>query len=258
MKKEIAEMWTRSSPGYSEFVHKGLSKQYEREGWQKIFSEELSTNKQKILDVGTGPGVVAFQLAFLGHEVTGVDYSDGMLQEARANNQRYNQNIDFKWGDAESLPFPDDSFDAVVSKFVLWTLPDPEKALHEWYRVVKPGGRVIYIDGNWDSDLKNSWFRRRWCEFAKFLIMITEFKNPYKRDFKDGTRQKLWSAGADRPLTDVEMMKRAGYIEIHLKYGLKRKVLNGMRYLKHGYWTDYFLVSGVKEKEKQDLPRSVY
>ncbi|NLW77298.1 MAG: class I SAM-dependent methyltransferase [Methanomicrobiales archaeon] len=253
MKEEIADAWTNQSFGYSKFVQKGLSKRYEREGWQTIFSEELGTKKLKVLDVGTGPGVVALHLADLGHDVTGVDNSDGMLKEAIENCKRFKQSIEFQKGDAESLPFPDNSFDAVVSKFALWTIPHPEKALHEWYRVVKPGGKVVYIDGNWYTDLKNSWFRRRWSDLSKLLILITEFRNPYSHGFEDETRLNLWSSHAIRPSADLEMMKEVGFIDITAKEGLKRRVLSGTRLIKHGYWKDYFLVSGVKGKIDNDL-----
>src|SRR5206468_6300757 len=55
--------------------------------------------------------------------------------------------VRFEPADAEHLPYPDGSFDLVISRHVLWTLPHPEEALDEWLRVLRPGGRLAIIDG---------------------------------------------------------------------------------------------------------------
>ena len=247
MKEEINQVWTNRSRDYSKFVQAGLSKKYEREGWQKIFTEEIGVEKKKVLDVGTGPGVVAIQLAELGHDVSAVDLSEGMLEEAKENATRFGVTINFQKGDAENLPFPDSYFDVVVAKYVLWTLPDPLKALSEWHRVVKPGGKVVYVDGNWYQDLQRSWWRRRWRSFAKFVTMVTEFRNPNKaKDFDDKTRDKLWSTHANRPDDDLNMMRGVGFEKVQMRDGLKRRVMSGMRLIKIGFYKDYFLISGVK------------
>ena len=83
-------------------------------------------------------------LSELGHDVTGVDFSDEMLGAARRNAKTYGLDVDFKKGDAESLPFENSTFDAVVNRYVLWTVPGPERALKEWTRVLKPGGTGRY------------------------------------------------------------------------------------------------------------------
>ncbi|OPY33032.1 MAG: hypothetical protein A4E31_00100 [Methanomassiliicoccales archaeon PtaU1.Bin030] len=248
MKEEIVDHWSRRSSSYSRFVQEGLSKRYEREGWQTIFTEAIGKEKCKMLDVGTGPGVVAFQLAELGHEMTAVDLSDGMLEEARQNALRYGLDVDFRKGDAEALPFPDNTFDVVVAKYVLWTVPDPEKALSEWHRVLRPGGKVVYVDGNWTLDLERSWWRRRWCGFANFLNAVSEHRSPFQKEesFNDKVRPQLWSIHVDRPSADIEMMRRAGFDDVQTMNGLKRRVLRGTRLIRYGYWRDYFLVSGTK------------
>src|SRR5262249_45381154 len=60
--------------------------------------------------------------------------------------------VHFEQGDAEQLPFPPGSFHLAVSRHVLWTLPHPEAALDEWIRVLRPGGRVVVIDGSQYND----------------------------------------------------------------------------------------------------------
>lgn len=85
--------------------------------------------------------------AELGHHVTAVDLSARMLDKARKNAFKRSLDINFIQGDAEDLQFPDMQFDVVSSKFLLWTLPDPQKALSEWKRVLKKDGMIIAIDG---------------------------------------------------------------------------------------------------------------
>ncbi len=73
----------------------------------------------------------------MGHQVTGVDISSGMLEKAKHNAHNMGLEIDFLYGDAEKLPFEDSSFDLVTNKFLLWTLQQPSCAVREWKRVLK-------------------------------------------------------------------------------------------------------------------------
>ena len=99
------------------------------------------------LDVGCGTGFLALELAARGHRVTGIDFAPAMLAGARDKAAAQGLAVRFEQGDAEQLPYPDGSFDLVISRHVLWTLPHPEAALDEWLRVLRPGGRLAVIDG---------------------------------------------------------------------------------------------------------------
>jgi ubiquinone/menaquinone biosynthesis C-methylase UbiE len=92
----------------------------------------------RVLDVATGPGYVAGAAAQRGASVVGVDFSAGMLAEAR----RHLPGIEFHAGDAGALPFPDASFDAVVMSFGLLHLAHPDQALAEAHRVLRRDGRI--------------------------------------------------------------------------------------------------------------------
>ena len=97
---------------------------------------------ENVLDVGTGTGVVAITAARAGAEVTGLDLTPELLDAAREN-ARIAQMEQIIWteGDAEALPYPDRSFDVVVSQFGHMFAPRPEAAVSEIHRVLKPGGR---------------------------------------------------------------------------------------------------------------------
>jgi ubiquinone/menaquinone biosynthesis C-methylase UbiE len=100
---------------------------------------------QSVLDVGTGTGVVAITAARLGARVTGLDLTPELLEQARQSASMAGlKDIEWKEGDAEILPFPDASFDAVLSQFGHMFAPRPDVALREMLRVLKPGGRIAF------------------------------------------------------------------------------------------------------------------
>jgi SAM-dependent methyltransferase len=103
-----------------------------------------------VLDVGTGTGFLALLFAERGHRVTGGDLAGEMVDRAREKAQQRALECAFRVEDAEALTLPDAAFDLVVSRHLLWTLPHPEQALAEWIRVVRPGGRIAVLDGQWD------------------------------------------------------------------------------------------------------------
>jgi len=72
-----------------------------------------------------------------------------MLEKSQCNAYKQKLAVNFMHGNAENLPFDDDSFDIVMNRYLLWTLPDPKTAVNEWSRVVKSGGKLILIDGRW-------------------------------------------------------------------------------------------------------------
>lgn len=108
---------------------------------------------QRVLDIGTGTGVVALEAAKAAGDrgkCIGIDLSEKMLAVARASARRENlaEQIEFRTMDAESLQFETASFDVVVSLFALLHFPDPTLALKEMFRVLKPGGALVVAVGS--------------------------------------------------------------------------------------------------------------
>ena len=97
-----------------------------------------------VLDVGCGTGVVAITAAKLNAKVSAIDLSPILIERARENVAIANVKIDLQDGDVESLPYADQSFDAVLSQFGHMFAPRPEVAIKEMLRVLKPGGIIAF------------------------------------------------------------------------------------------------------------------
>jgi SAM-dependent methyltransferase len=100
-----------------------------------------------VLDVATGTGNAAIAAARRGCEVTGVDYVDALLERGRERAAAEGLSVNFMEGDAEDLPYPDKSFDAVLSCVGVMFAPDHERAAAELVRVCRPGGTIALA--NW-------------------------------------------------------------------------------------------------------------
>jgi len=151
VKQQVAAHWGRRAPGFDAGFGHSISTAAERAAWDRILDLALAgLGSLDALDAGCGTGFLSFELAARGHRVTGVDFAPAMLAEARRKAAERAVAVRFEQADAEHLPFPAGSFDLAISRHVLWTLPHPEAAVDEWIRVLRPGGRLVVIDGQFD------------------------------------------------------------------------------------------------------------
>jgi SAM-dependent methyltransferase len=127
----------------------------QREAWSVLLRRLfLPPEPSHVVDMGCGAGFITLALAELGHAVTGVDMSSRMLGVCRANAEKRGlADVRLVSGEAEQPPADVGPVDAVISRYLLWTLPRPEKAVRAWANLTKPGGRVIGIDALWTSEL---------------------------------------------------------------------------------------------------------
>jgi demethylmenaquinone methyltransferase/2-methoxy-6-polyprenyl-1,4-benzoquinol methylase len=112
--------------------------------WRRFLVARLTEPPgARVLDVATGTGLVASELLARGYRVTGVDQSAGMLATAR---ERLGERVELVEARAESLPFPDASFDALTVTYLLRYVDDPAATLAELARVVRPGGTIAMLE----------------------------------------------------------------------------------------------------------------
>ena len=105
---------------------------------------------ERVLDVATGTGALATQLARVGASVTGVDLAPALVDTARRLASEEGLDIHYEVGDAEALPYPDGSFDVVTSSVGSMFAPDHRRVAAELARVCRPGGRLVL--GHWAAE----------------------------------------------------------------------------------------------------------
>jgi SAM-dependent methyltransferase len=125
--------WQRQAAGYDEFFGPITTRLV-----APLLDAAEVGRGARVLDVASGPGYVAAKAAEREASVVGVDIAEAMISLAR----RLHPQLEFRSGNAEALPFPDGSFDAVVGNFVLLHLGRPERAAAEFARVLAAGGRL--------------------------------------------------------------------------------------------------------------------
>jgi 2-polyprenyl-3-methyl-5-hydroxy-6-metoxy-1,4-benzoquinol methylase len=147
LKMVIEQAWSSHAELYNQMWGHGLRTDAERRAWltllESLFPPERRLN---ILDLGCGTGFLSLLLAELGHGVVGLDLTEGMLEVLQRQASAQGLDITVVRGDAEDPPPELGSFDAVVSRHLLWTLLRPQHAVRAWTALTTPGGRVIAID----------------------------------------------------------------------------------------------------------------
>ena len=245
VKKMVKERWNRRADTFERSPGHGIHSKKEKDAWVNLFKRVLGDEKLEILDVGTGTGVIALLLAELGHRVIGVDIAEQMIDQARKKAKNLNLPVNFQTGDAEELPFANNSFDVVINRHVVWSLPNPEKAMAEWKRVLRSGGKLIIIDSNWSRTVPLR--KKVWRFFAQLLILLTERRNPWfgRREYRE-MEKYLPMRQKKRPEADVEILKGLGLRVEVMKIDIPRwDTFSG--YLKYGYSRgEKFLIKAIR------------
>jgi ubiquinone/menaquinone biosynthesis C-methylase UbiE len=145
----IRHHWDRRARTFDDEAGHGLVSDGQRQAWLELLSSAAGQTPARALDVGCGTGFLALRLAELGHTVTGVDLSPQMIEQARGKADRAGFQIDFQVSNAVELDSADETYDLLVARHVIWNLPDPERAVAEWLRVLRRGGLLLLIEGRW-------------------------------------------------------------------------------------------------------------
>ncbi|MEA1864458.1 MAG: methyltransferase domain-containing protein [Euryarchaeota archaeon] len=174
----IRNYWDERSSTFDLSPGHVIASEKEEKAWKSLLRKTIGGGAREILDIGAGTGFLSIMLAEIGYRVVGLDLSEEMIARARNKARNRGVEVEFKPGDAENLPFETGSFDAIVNRAVLWTLPDPKKALAEWRRVLKPGGRLCFFLHEPQPDGVTDRFRR---QLGNLVILATERRNPWNQ-----------------------------------------------------------------------------
>jgi len=175
----------------------------------------------RVLDAGCGPGFVAASAKLLGASVEGIDFSAGMIKQAKS----LFPDINFSVADVEDLPAQDETFDAVVSNIVLFHVTDPRKAMIEARRVLKPNGRFVF--SQWLGPDRSECYRLLFDVLGRHADMSRADPAPNAYLLSDQT-------------SVTEMMQGAGFSDI------KAEIVENILHAPGPSFFDFFMRFGVR------------
>ncbi len=219
LKRRIKEGWDLSAPGFTNVVVPTDLSEPNRSTWAGLMLSGSPSRKLKVLDVGCGPGVFSIIAASEGHDVTGIDVSDKMIEEAIGNSSKFGASPRFMLMDSDDMSFEDGSFDLIVSRDAMWVMPDPDKTLREWFRVLKSGGRIVYFDGahperSRDFDIRGEYSDQRKEYKEKNGVAPACSYKPEEFEKARGFKRDLPLTYVERPKWDLEAVEKAGFTGI--------------------------------------------
>jgi SAM-dependent methyltransferase len=219
---QIREFWDRDSATYDRSPSHAVTDQVEAAAWRQVLADVLPPPPARVLDAGAGTGALALFAAELGHRVTALDLSQGMLARAREKADERSLALEFVVGSATHPP--PGPFDAVMERHVVWTLPDPAGTLRAWRDVTATGGRLVLFEGVWGRSDLISKVRHGTAERARAALGIPDDHHaPYPDDVLatlplarlpspepvlEAAALAGWSAVRFRRLRDVEWAAR--------------------------------------------------
>jgi len=143
---QLRDYWDADATSYDRDSGHYPASALERSAWRGSLERLLPAAPASVLDVGAGTGFLSLIAAELGHRVTAVDLSSGMLAALRAKAAEAHLEVEIVQAEAASVP--PGPFDAVISRHLLWTLPEPMMALRAWHEAA-PRGRLVLVESLW-------------------------------------------------------------------------------------------------------------
>ena len=216
-KERIVSYWEKRSGDFLEHkraeLHSPMS-----ERWLYEIKNQLPQDRNlRILDVGCGAGFFSVLLAKEGYQVTGVDLTPDMVENARTLAEEEKTDCEFFVMDAENLRFADESFDVVISRNLTWILPDVKSAYREWVRVLKKGGIFLNFDANYGlSDFTDL------CELPDNHAH-QEIGDDMMRECEEIKRQ-LPISSYSRPAWDLETLGAMKLQEFSVDLGISSRI----------------------------------
>ncbi len=222
LRDEIRDYWSARAPTFDQQVGHEIFSEAERQAWRELFLRHLGPGAgRRALDLASGTGVISHLLDGLGFDVTGLDWSDAMLARARAKADACGARIRFVIGDAERTLEKPESYDVIVTRHLVWTLVDPSAAFREWHALLRPGGKLLIVDGDFVSD---TLVRRMIRAFERLTGRgSTAAHAPdHMRETHERILRQVYFAKGARASEVVGLLRQAGFAETAVDRDLKR------------------------------------
>lgn len=146
---EVEAYWTDYAEAFDDEPDHGLTDPTVRDAWAERLASWLPTEPGRVADLGCGTGSLSILAAEQGAKIAGMDLSAAMIEIARDKAAAAGHRIDFHVGDVSEPPMANRSFDVILCRHLLWTLPDPVATLQRWSELLQDDGRLVLIEGVW-------------------------------------------------------------------------------------------------------------
>jgi ubiquinone/menaquinone biosynthesis C-methylase UbiE len=218
IKHRVTHYWSHRAEGFETQRLREFASE-KRDRWLAEFRKYLPEGKPlRILDVGTGTGFFACLLAAEGHETVGIDLTPDMITHAGHMASVLGLNVPFHIMDAENPEFEPESFDVLMMRNLTWTLPHIEKAYHEWYKLLKPGGVLINFDADYSAALEEEEEKELPANHAHKLVP------EYMKAENDAITMEIGAFHQPRPQWDVQLLAEAGFERIAVDMGVYKRI----------------------------------
>jgi len=209
IKDKVESYWTKRADSFFQLRRDEIESEKASRWLEEIKAILPAKEGLNILDLGCGAGFFEVLLGREGHQVTGIDLTEEMIEKAQEMIRIYgldSAKVNAICGDAENPDFEDETFDVIITRNLTWTLPHPIDAYKQWFRVLKKGGVLINFD----------------AEYAKGAHNLTSPENIAHKDIPLELKEEchdiyhmLTISMLDRPEWDRLILEEIGFAEIN-------------------------------------------
>ncbi|MDH4442557.1 MAG: class I SAM-dependent methyltransferase [Rhizobium sp.] len=219
LRDEIKAYWSLRAETFDTQPGHEIFSEDERAAWHALLRKHLGNGEGRAaLDLACGTAVVSHLLDDLGFKVTGLDWSEPMLERARAKAVTRGRKIRFLVGDAERTMEPDASYDVITNRHLVWTLVDPLACFREWHRALKPGGKLLVVDGDFVNTSKLTRLLKRLTQLGARLGLAKDAlhgaPNPDMADTHNRILSAVYFSEGARADAVAAHRKEAGFAKV--------------------------------------------
>lgn len=214
VKEDIREYWSSRAATFDDSVGHEIFSDEERAAWHRLIAKHLGDgNGGKALDLASGTGVISRLLCDSGYSVTGLDFAEAMIARAESKAKMRGLDATYILGDAEDTRLGDNAYDVIMTRHLVWTLPNPAAAFADWWRVLKPGGRVLIIDADMTPRTLKSRILRRIAGWLKGIGPVATSSGGNREVHERIVSQVHFAEGA-RAEAVAELLRTAGFQDV--------------------------------------------
>ncbi|NIZ12616.1 class I SAM-dependent methyltransferase [Phaeobacter sp. HF9A] len=209
LRDDIRDYWSMRAAGFDNDPGHRIADGAEMAAWEHLFRRHLGPAEgRRLLDLASGTGEISRLCKRLGFAVTGLDWSEAMLERARAKLP----DVTFHQADAERTMLPNASVDVIVTRHLVWTLVDPAAAFAEWHRLLAPGGQLLLVDGDFVS---KTWMARLFARFSAPTAVSERVKQ------HQGILSRVHFSGGAQADAVAALLQEAGFEDVQIDTNLR-------------------------------------